>query len=226
MIFIWLMGLITLGLLVWFGMQVFSGGIGSAFEAASEKSSDSGNGGSGSLGSDGAHSEGTSGAGTDSNAASNTNSTSAAAGSAGAGTSAGAGANTSATDSSASAVSGAAGAAAVAAVAAGGVAASSRTPSYKAAANPIVYENVTSGADIAASGNGASGHAAGVADAISAEEASSVREMIKILNLRESDASRLGIDQSQFASLWQGSTDSVDASTLSTVHSRLQNMLN
>jgi len=99
------------------------------------------------------------------------------------------------------------GAAAVGAVAAGSAAAAgasagaaSRPGPHGQTATPIVYDNVTSGEG-------------------------SVREMIKVLNLRESDASRLGIDATQFGNLWQGKSDGVDASTLSSVTSRLQQMM-
>jgi len=154
-----------------------------------------------------------------SGAASNTSSSTASGGS---------NAASSSTRSSATGAVAAAGVTAAASAAIAGTMGSSKVspqPGPQNATNPIVYENVTAGSAILSSGNGSTGHASGVTDAIASEDASSVREMIKILNLRDSDASRLGIDKTQFESLWQGSNAGVDASVLSSVRSRLMHMM-
>ncbi|MEE9320574.1 MAG: hypothetical protein V3U76_09025 [Granulosicoccus sp.] len=52
-----------------------------------------------------------------------------------------------------------------------------------------------------------------------------VREMIKILNLRDSDASRLDISKSDFANVWSGDTGAVTADVLDSVAAKLRNML-
>lgn len=207
MLWIWVLALVTVGILVWFGMQVFSGGVS---PKTNNLTGDSGNGTGGGTG---AHSSGAVSSTTDD----------AEAGSASSGGSA-----SSTSSASSSGVGAVAAAGAAAAVAAGGVAAAraSSRPSAGATSEPIVYENVTSGSDISAAGNGKTGLASGDSNALSSSDAQSVREMIKILNLRESDASRLGIDAAEFSSLCQGAADSVNASTLTSVHSRLQHMLN
>jgi len=234
MFWIWLLGLITFGLLIWFGMQVFSGGVSPQSDGTNSELGGGGTGGHGqnaiSNNSDSTN-QGASGHGSSDSASAHGGAGSASSGSASAHGGAGSGSSASASgqggsSSASSTTSMGAVAAAGAAVAAGGAAvggaaaararAKSR-PRPSATDAPIVYDNVSSGADISASGNGKTGHAAGVSQALSSSEAEGVREMIKILNLRESDASRLGIDASQFAGLWQGSTDSVDASTLTSV---------
>jgi len=185
-----LMGVITLGLLIWFGIKAFSGAPTPTSSAdGSAGSSDSGNGGAEAL----------------TQNSSTANSTKA---------------ESNQSDQQASASVAAVAGAATGAVAAAGAAASKAANS----ADPITV-NLSSGDTIAASGNGSSGHASGIAEAISSEDAGSVREMIKILNLRESDASRLGIEKSQFSALWQGSANGVDADTLKDVSSRLRGMM-
>jgi len=167
-----LMGLITLGLLVWFGMKAFSD------DSPGSGSPNNGGGGGGGQAS----------------AASNATA-------AGSNTSA---AEANANDSASEKTSASSGG--TAAVAAGAAA-------------------VASGAAIASAGSGVSGHASGVADALASGDADSVREMMKVLNLRESDAARLGIDKTQFANLWQGKSDGIDSDTLTSVTSRLKNMM-
>lgn len=214
MLWIWLMALITLFLLGWFAYKLFSGGTPKLVVSGG----DHGHG----------HGDEGSGHGHDGSTGSSDSSESSSESDKAAGSASASGSAASASGSSATGAIAAAGAAAVAGTAAVSAMGSSRSankPGPQNAANPIVYENVTSGSDISNSGNGSSGHANGVTAAISSEDASSVREMIKILNLRESDASRLGIDKAQFNSLWQGGTDGVDASALSSVRSRLQNMM-
>ncbi len=52
-----------------------------------------------------------------------------------------------------------------------------------------------------------------------------VREMLKILNLRQSDASRLGIDQDQYNSIKGGAAGGLDGNQVQGVAERLQKML-
>lgn len=203
MLWVWLMGLITLGLLVWFGMKVFSGGVSPENSSANSTSAAGGS-------SSGGDSEVPKVAGAN----------------AGANAKAGASADdTHKTNTQSAAAMGAVaatGAVTAAASTTTGDAKESSAPGPAKADNGIVVEK-TSAASSA--GLGESGHAHGVADAIANQDAGSVREMIKILNLRDSDASRLGIEKDQFQALWQGSSDGINANTLSDVRSRLQQMM-
>lgn len=203
MLWVWLMGLITLGLLVWFGMKVFSGGV------SPENSSDSG-----------ASSAGGSSSGGEGHAVQTAEVSADDVADAGADTTHKAQAD-SAAAMGAVAATGAVAAAANASTSADD-AASGSTPAPAKSDNGIVYNSSTSSSS---AGLGESGHAQGVTDAVASEDANSVREMIKILNLRDSDASRLGIEKDQFQALWQGSSDGVPAGTLSDVRSRLQQMM-
>ncbi len=209
MFWIFLMAVVTFGLLGWFGYKVFSGGIDGPSDASTPTGS--------------AHSSGTGGSAGEIKHRSANDAPDATTGS-GTGSSASADASSSSQNGS-----GEASAATLAAVAvgAGSTAIASGVGQQGPAATqtPIAYDNVASGADINASGVGSTGHAASVSTALASDAPDTVREMIKILNLRESDASRLGIETDQFSSLWQGNTDAIDASTVSDVRARLHHML-
>lgn len=220
MFWIWLMALITLGLLGWFGFKVYSGGINGPSDASTTPPTTSGQaGGSGG----GAVSN------TDASAASSaTNRDDNGVSSHSAGSADASSATTSAASSATSGVVAAAATGAAVTAAAVSTHASDKPgnpPGPATTQSPIVYENVASGAAISAAGKGATGHAENVSNALSSDDSGNVREMIKVLNLRESDATRLGIERDQFASLWQGNIDAVDASTLSDVRARLHRML-
>jgi len=210
MFWVWLMALITIFLLGWFAYKLFSGGTPKLVVSGGDHGHGHSDDGS-SEGHSNAHSEANSDSHSDEKSESSQQSLPEK--------------QASRVDST---VAASAGAAAVIGATAASTAASSNTggkPGPHTSNNPIVFENVASGADINGSGTGLTGHANGVAQAVSSEDASSVREMIKILNLRSSDASRLDIDTAQFDSLWQGNSEGVDPALLSSVRSRLMHMM-
>jgi len=224
---IMLMGLITLAILVWFGLKVFKddapqygGAGGDSGASAGSQASASSNASSQSGSSNSSNSTDSSSSDASNAAASGASSNTSSSSGSNANAAGGAAASTGATAASAATVG-----AAVGAVAAVGASATAAANSAEADADDEFDFDATSGADIMAAGLGATGQAAGVSNAIEAGDGASVREMIKILNLRDSDASRLGIDADQFQALWQGQSNGVDGQTLADVSSRLQRMI-
>jgi len=126
------------------------------------------------------------------------------------------------------------GAAAGTAVAAAGAAAAA-AGSASSGASSSGADASGSGSDSSASTSGSSG-GTGLAGAAtgavvsmqalqSGDAISDVREMIKVLNLRGSDASRLSIAKEQFEGIWAGDKNALSSDELSQVADKLRRML-
>jgi len=117
------------------------------------------------------------------------------------------------------------GGAAAAAAAAGTLAAGAAAAAVAAGAQAGGTSGATSGATARVStGSHSTGATNDATQLAGGDKHGNVREMMKILNLRDADASRLGISKDDFNRLWKGDA-SADAGLVDEVTDRLQRML-
>jgi len=112
-----------------------------------------------------------------------------------------------------------------AAAAAGTLAAGAAAAAVAAGAQAGGTSGATSGATARVStGSHSTGATNDATQLAGGDKHGNVREMMKILNLRDTDASRLGISKDDFNRLWKGDA-SADAGLVDEVTDRLQRML-